>query len=97
MSLNLIVENVVYSMTGGARLNKNNNMSIQNSFMIFLISFILLLIKGYIVYISYNILIPKIMYSLYVNKSLEEIENNFRQLSYMESILLVILTNTLFT
>ena len=97
MSFNLILENVVYSMTGGARLNKNNNMSIQNSFMIFLISFILLLIKGYIVYISYNILIPKIMYSLYVNKSLEEIENNFRQLSYMESILLVILTNTLFT
>jgi hypothetical protein len=46
-----------------------------------------LFINGLIVYLLYNYLLPKIV---------KFKEGEFRELTYMESVLLVILTNTLF-
>jgi len=65
--------------------------------MIFMLALISIFIKGLIVYLGYNLLMPKLMYSVAgPNKSLQDIENNFRPLNYWESVILVILTNTLF-
>jgi len=59
-----------------------------------------ILIKGYIVYLLYNFLVPKLIYSLSSSinpRSLEMIENNFKTLTFGECILLVIFFNTLFS
>jgi hypothetical protein len=59
-----------------------------------------ILIKGYIVYLIYNFLVPKLIYSLSSStnpRSLETIENNFKTLSFGECILLVIFFNVLFS
>ena len=88
-------------LIGGKFPNKNigptpSNPS-NNIIMIFLI-LLLLLIKGFIVYLVYNMMVPKILYSISLsNKSLEDIESNFKEITFMESVLLVILTQTLFT
>ncbi len=70
-----------------------------NQFQIFIILVILLLIKGLLVYLIYNMLMPKILYSLSTkkDKNIMEITNNFRELTYFECLMLVILTNTLFS
>ena len=87
-------------MTGGTEKNTPFNNSYTNksniTLMVLFGTLIAILIKGLIVYLLYNFMVPKIMYSLSENKSLEIIESNFKTLSYSESILLVILTNTLF-
>jgi hypothetical protein len=82
-------------MGGGGKSNKLINNQ-PNFLLLLLISLFFLLIKGYIVYLAYNIVIPKIMYSISTKKMLGDIENNFHPLSYMDSILFVILMNTLF-
>ena len=59
-----------------------------------------ILVKGYIVYLLYNFLVPKLIYSLSSGihpRSLETIENNFKSLTFGECILLVIFFNTLFS
>jgi hypothetical protein len=69
----------------------------ETQIMIFMLSLISIFIKGLIVYLGYNLLMPKLIFSVAgPNKSLEDIENNFRPLNYWESVILVILTNTLF-
>lgn len=87
-------------MTGGTEKNLPFNNAYTNksniTLMVLLGTLIAILIKGLIVYLLYNFMVPKIIYSLSENKSLEIIESNFKTLSYSESILLVILTNTLF-
>jgi hypothetical protein len=92
------------SLMNGGKLNKNiqiDNTLYANKQKNVLISMImillLILLKGIIVYLLYNFLVPKIIYSLSENKSLETIESNFKEISFSESVLLVILTNTLFT
>ena len=92
------------SMIGGKTNNKisiegiNSFQSKQNFMLISLFAYLLiLLIKGFIVYLLYNLLMPKLIYSLSEDKSLEMIENNFKPICFSESILLVIFTNTLFT
>ena len=70
----------------------------KNPLMILLIIIFMILLKGLIVYLLYNNLVPKLIYSLGSdNRSLEDIINNFKPLSYNESILVVIFFNTLFT
>jgi len=70
----------------------------KNPFMILLIIIFMILVKGLIIYLLYNNLVPKLIYSLGSDsRSLEDIINNFKPLSYNESILVVILFNTLFT
>jgi hypothetical protein len=83
----------------GGKLNNNINYSNKqkNVLMSLLLILFVILLKGTIVYLLYNFLVPKIMYSFSENKSLEIIESNFKTISFSESVLLVILTNTLFT
>jgi hypothetical protein len=89
-------------LAGGKVTNKNMNIDHyrgpnNNLFMIFLI-LLLLLIKGFIVYLVYNTLVPKLIYSLASSgKSFEDIEKNFKTITFVESVLLVILFQTLFT
>jgi hypothetical protein len=84
---------------GGAK-NSSSSQGV-NKMQFTLTTFFLILlgifIKGLIVYLGYNLIMPKLMYSVGSgNKSLAEIEANFRPLNYVESVILVILTNTLF-
>lgn len=80
-------------MYGGANMKNKGDTQI----MIFMLALISIFIKGLIVYLGYNLLIPKLMFSVGgAGKTLEDIENNFRPLTYWESVILVILTNTLF-
>ena len=84
-------------MTGGKMNNSLTTSNVPNQLIIFILVLTFLLIKGFIVYIIYNMLMPKLIYSLSKdNRTLEDIENKFRPLSYMESLLLVIFFNTLF-
>jgi hypothetical protein len=97
MVLNLLVQNIMSNISGGAK-NFVNNSPKSNLFTVMLITLILLLVKGFIVYLAYNLLMPKLIYSISNDKrTLEDIESNFIPLSYMESIIFVILANTLFS
>jgi cytochrome b subunit of formate dehydrogenase len=99
----LLVKNIaeLFSMSSlmqGGKMNSSmNNGKQKNIFVIILILLILLLIKGLIVYLLYNFMIPKLIYSFSENKSLEIIESNFKPISFSESVLLVILFNVLFS
>jgi cytochrome b subunit of formate dehydrogenase len=103
----LLVQNIadLFSMSSfmqGGKMNNSMNSSTYNSkqkniLMIILILLILLLIKGLIVYLLYNFMMPKLIYSFSENKSLEIIESNFKPISFTESVLLVILFNVLFS
>jgi hypothetical protein len=80
-------------MYGGSNIKNKGDTQI----MIFMLALISIFIKGLIVYLGYNLLMPKLMYSVAgAGKTIEDIENNFRPLTYWESVILVILTNTLF-
>jgi hypothetical protein len=86
-------------LKGGQIMNNSSNKSsvLIYSFILILIA---LIIKGFIVYILYNYLVPKLIYSLSSSvkpTSFEYIENNFKNLTFGESILLVIFFNTLFS
>ena len=82
------------SMNGG-KMNIQNNK--EKFFLISLVGYLFILIlKGIIVYFLYNLLVPKLIYSLSDNKSLDMIQNNFKEISFPEAVLLVIFTNTLF-
>jgi len=87
------IENSINGIKGNPSIS--NGIKFESVLLLFLFALLLLLIKGYIVYILYNFLVPEIIYSL-SNKSKEEIKNYFKPISFMQSILLVILFNTLF-
>jgi hypothetical protein len=102
MSSNLLIQNIAELFTMSSTMNggRSNNIgytSKQNNVLVILsMTLFFILIKGLIVYLLYNFMVPKIMYSLSDGKSLETIESNFKTLSFSESVLLVILANTLF-
>jgi hypothetical protein len=96
MVFNLLVQNVAGFMSGGAK-NSVNGIQKPNFFILMLITLALLLVKGFIVYLSYNLIMPKLIYSISKDRTLEDIEENFRSLSYLESVIFVILANTLFS
>ena len=78
---------------GGKQVANKMQFTLTTFFLILLGIFI----KGLIVYLGYNLIMPKLMYSVGSgNKSLAEIEANFKPINYIESVILVILTNTLF-
>ena len=88
------------SVMSGGKANMNNiNFQSKQKFILFsLLGYlIILLLKGLIVYLLYNFMVPKIIYSFSENKSLEIIQSNFKTISFSEGVLLVILTNTLFS
>ena len=99
----LLVQNIaeLFSMSSlmqGGKMNNNmNNNKQKNILIIILMLLILLLIKGLIVYLLYNFMIPKIIYSVSENKSVEIIESSFKPISVTESVLLVILFTVLFS
>ena len=110
MSTSFLIQNIaeLFTMSSnmqGGKLNKNNtqidNFNYLNKQKNILLSFVMILfvliLKGYIVYLLYNFIVPKIIYSLSENKTLESIEDNFKPITFSESLLLVILTNTLFS
>ena len=105
MSTSFLIQNMAElftmssSMNGGKMNNSNSSMysaKQTNVLVILLMTLIAILLKGLIVYLLYNFMAPKIIYSLSENKTLEIIESNFKPISFSESVLLVILTNTLF-
>jgi hypothetical protein len=80
-----LIQNLFYSnnkMKGGSPMLVSVN-PIEEILSILLALFI----NGFIVYLLYNYLVPRIV---------KFKEGEFRELTYMESVLLVILTNTLF-
>ncbi len=103
----LLVENFVSSissndintkMVGGAAFNKNVSKS-SGFFTLLLVVLFILLIKAVIVYIGYNFIVPRIIYSLSQepNKSLDKIEANFKKITYLEALILSIFVSTLFS
>ena len=101
MVLNFLINNIMNKYNSSNKLLSGGNKTITTSkqpdmLSLFFIALLLLITKGFIVYILYNFLVPEIIYSL-SNKSKEEIEKQFKPISFMQSILLVILFNTLFS
>jgi hypothetical protein len=110
MSSSLLIQNIselftISSQMNGGKFNKNNlqydtfnyTNKQKNILLSLLMILVAIMLKGFIVYLLYNFITPKIIYSLSENKSLEVIESNFKPINFSDSILLVILTNTLFT
>ncbi len=97
-----------YSMAGGAVKRTMSSMasstqprSFGNFFLLLTVFLIIILIKAFIVYIGYNYVVPRLQYSLYSTTdkrlSLEEMEANFRKITYTEAIIITIFFNTLFS
>ncbi len=96
-----------YSMAGGAvkRMMPSSSTpqprSFGNFFLLLTVFLIIILIKAFIVYIGYNYVVPRLQYSLYSTTdkrlSLEEMEANFRKITYTEAIIITIFFNTLFS
>ena len=68
---------------------KGKKMKID-SLQFFLVILLVFLIKAFLVQWSYNTIMPKLIYNINGKQS------DFRQLSYMEAIVVVILFNNLF-
>jgi len=68
---------------------KGNKMKV-NSMNLFFMMVLIFLIKAWLVQWSYNSIMPKLTYNMVGTK-------DFRKLSYMESIIVVILFNNLFS
>ena len=102
----LLIENIATFLNSnqimkGGKMN-NSVMNTQgnkssNVFIIMVLTFIYIMIKGVIVYILYNMLVPRLIYSLSKDRSVEDVQNNFKPITYIESVLVVILFNTLFS
>ena len=75
-------------MTGGADVAKNTS---GNGLMLFLITLSFFIIKILLVMISYNVVIPRILNTYSVDM------RRWRQITFLESIFLVILFNNLFS
>jgi hypothetical protein len=90
--------NITSSVMKGGKSMETYRPLRRDPFMVFIIILLMILLKGLIVYLLYNNLVPKLIYSLSNDyRTQEDIINNFKTLTYSESILLVILFNTLFT
>ncbi len=89
--------NVPNAMIGGKRMDMRKPRSTGEFFTLLLIFLIIILIKAYIVYLGYNYVMPRILYSLNQERSstLQEVESKFRPISFTESIILTIFMNTL--
>ena len=77
------------SLSGGAR-SSSGMMNGVSPFGLFVATLVLLLVKVFIVMICYNTLMPRLLMSYSVDMS------NYRSLTFTESILLVVLFNSLF-
>jgi hypothetical protein len=88
----------VINQFGNKVLKGGGPLQQQPNFLLLLgVIMIILLIQGYIVMILFNIVVPKMMYSISneKNKSLEEYELTFTKIGFMDSIALLILIRVL--
>ena len=105
----LLVENFVSAITpeqitsvvmkGGVKEIQKVPVGSSRFFILLLVIIIIIFIKSYIVYLGYNFMVPRLMYSLAQEKrmTLEEIEHKFRPITYVEAVVLTIFANTLFS
>jgi hypothetical protein len=105
----LLVENFVSAITpeqitsvvmkGGVKEIQKAPLGSTKFFILLIIFIIIILIKSYIVYLGYNFIVPRLMYSLAQEKrmTLEEIQQKFRPITFTEAIVLTIFANTLFS
>lgn len=99
----LLAENFVNSvisktnMTGGVR-GMGQESSPARFFALLLVFLIIILIKSYIIYLGFNYIMPRIIFSLNQDKtsSPQEVMSKFRPITFIEAIILTIFTNTLF-
>lgn len=99
----LLAENFVNSvmpssntMTGGVR-GMNGASSTGRFFALLLVFLIIILIKSYIIYLGYNYIMPRMIFSLNQEKAStpQEVMSRFRPITFTESIILTIFANTL--
>ncbi len=99
----LLAENFVNSMmpsskamTGGVR-GMGEGSSIGRFFALLFVFLIIILIKSYIVYLGYNYIMPRVIFSLNQDKSStpQEVMSRFRPITFIEAIILTIFANTL--
>jgi len=83
-------KSLAYSLSGGSSKKNSNNSYDVSPFGLFMATLILLLVKVFIVMVCYNALMPKLLMTYNVDMS------NYRSITFSESILLVILFNSLF-
>lgn len=88
-----MVNNFNKIMVGGG-LSPKSFENMAPSFELFLMSIFMLLIKGLIVMLSYNLIAPKLISNF---KTQYNPQQEFRPLSFWEGILVVILFNNLFS
>ena len=99
----LLAENFVNSimpvskvLTGGAR-GMGQESTPGRFFALLLVFLIIILIKSYIVYLGYNYIMPRMIFSLNQEKSStpQEVMSRFRPITFIEAIILTIFANTL--
>lgn len=84
---------------GGLKSSTVSQQPKGSMWILLVVVFIIILIKAFIVYLGYNFIVPKIMFSISQDphKSMEKIEANFRKITYIEAIILSIFVSTLFS
>ena len=87
---NLVMNKMGGTMKGGGSNNSGGNGTGFYGFYVFFFSLFMLIIKSFLVMISYNLVIPRILVSYNVNMT------QYRPITFIEGLLLVILFNNLF-
>lgn len=98
----LLAENFVNSVMPSSNIMKGGVRGMEGSstgrfFALLVVFLIIILIKSYIVYLGYNYIMPRIIFSLNQEKasSPQEVMSRFRPITFTEAIILTIFANTL--
>jgi hypothetical protein len=95
-----VAELLSLSMAGGSMKGSSSQSVSQKGTTVLMYIFITILvifIKAYIVYLGYNYMMPRLIFSLSKEKNMNEVSKNFKPIGYVESLILVIFANTLFS
>lgn len=93
--MSFIENNIKGILMGGGLISKPIKMDLdlnQNILFLFSVGIFYILLKGLLVMLTYNIMIPKITYNFNPNYD----GKKFKKITFIESILLVILFSNLF-
>lgn len=86
-----MLESKLYNLlTGGAKKSKNDFGTVIYAVILVIIS---LIIRVFIVYYSYNLLVPKLIHNF--SKKPEKVLSHYRPLTYWEALILIILISSL--
>ena len=98
MSLHQITKNVTNllasissPMKGGARALESGPSLLRLTLLSILVFLVILFIQAYIVHLLYNIVVPKLIYSLSTDKTEEEVNRSFKPLSFIDCLGLILL------